>query len=535
MTNFKNQAHKSLIQCIHSPHNFRPTIKPYKQVFITPFFNDYDNGDFTFVHAPLADPDLSKPLQSISESGDSALFMAVLESGITYFPRNITSFKGTKLALIGDTHHGHRPITTIIDYLLSPASSYDYVYIPPFGQPSHILHFYWCGVSNVDIYPRSLPFLRGIKQNSSRRRGVVYIGNSQSPFHVRRSRIIAILEKALSGTDVPFLVYPYVSAEDWVSLLAEHEIAIYASLNSQPSQQLHANIAAGTLCLADRLSVSTGIDHLYRIGVHYDTYSSPSDLIDKVRFYFLNQEKSNLISGLGQVQASRVNLLEEDPMSLAELAIRRSTEIPARDRHPAFRFSLPDPVLFRYQLEIYELIQEMHRIYESIHVVIADNTLDLLHFLFSLETLSRLRVSLISDSIRTLDTASLMLTAAFQGFNLELSSNIDPQSLGKYSNPDMTIVVLGQIEQSKIMKLIDLSTQTIFIVFSKELFTCHSIAKVLMENLLRVNSTQEIVSVANQWQKKGHLWKEYGAVLEGLPIHVNENIPTNYPVFLSRS
>lgn len=526
---------KCLIQCFHSPHNFHPEFKAYRQLLIAPFIDDLDSDLITLRRAQTVDFNLSEVLHSVEGLGKDALFQVSLESGSTYFPTNITSFKGKSVAIICDTHHGHYPITKIVDYLTSPHNSYDYTYISPCAQPAHILHFYWAGVDNIDIYPRSLTFLRRIRHHAARKHGVAYVGNAHSPWHPRRSRIVSTLKRVLPELGIPFLMYPPMPQDDWPSLLAEHEITIYSSLNAQPSQQLHANIASGTLCLADKLSASTGVESLYHPGIHYDTYSSVDNLIDKIDYYFSHQKKAKFIGEMGQIQAARINLFEEDPLALAELAIESSRRTPLQQRHPAFKLRSPNASLFRSQLEIYEFIQEMHRIYELVQVLVIDNTTDLLHFVFSLENLSRLNVSLLSGSVKTLDTASIMLMSAFRSFELKLSSDLDPKRIANADEFELTIVILGNIEESTVLDFLgELDHHTVFIFSSPDLLIRSSIAGSVVNQLTLADSTQEVVSTVNRWRQRTCFWKKYGLGFRDLPVHVNENLPTQYPVFLSR-
>ncbi|OCQ93825.1 hypothetical protein AMR42_15820 [Limnothrix sp. PR1529] len=362
------------------------------------------------MHTDSWQPDLLQFSELVSKFNPSDRYLiSYLEAGTTPLPRSVSGLGLKSIALIGDTHHLHRPISTLIDYLEGEA--YDHIFF--FGQPAHHCLFAWSGIKNLSgNWPKNI-IHPSIQSNHPKRQSVSFFGNASSPYHPRRRKIFCALKAALAEKNIPFDVYPHMAEQEWVDRMSQSLITVVSSLNAQPTPQVFNAIASGTFCLVDRLSVGSNIYDYFEPGLHFDVYDSIDHLLKLINFYISHPIQTQKLSELGQIQAMRFFLPpseQNDEISiLAKATAQKKMQESSSNISKLFSGDCAS-CSFLDLVSIYEFIQEIHRLSETACVIIYANDASWVKLALAMITsLPRIELILYSSSIALADLYSLSI------------------------------------------------------------------------------------------------------------------------------
>lgn len=242
---------------------FAPLMKFEKIIFCGPYIKDghieADNRYHSIISLKLNSlhftlKDVEQKLKSNVlniEINEIDVVWNVLEATPTCRIRDLSSFNGAKIALIGDTHHFKRPISSLIPYINS--CHFDYI----FCTQSHHSFFFkaFCPNSYVASFPYSRPInfnkelqIRKVNKSSSLTNLIVYRGSILSDFHKNRSRLINYL---LCHVDIQ--IRERLSWNKWLaSLNDEQSTLVICSINGNFSPQLMFPLLYGCKILYDK-------------------------------------------------------------------------------------------------------------------------------------------------------------------------------------------------------------------------------------------------------------------------------------------
>ena len=293
------------------------------------------------------------------------LVISVLEATSTCFPKNLSKLKCPKIAVVADTHHTMYSISSLILYM--KRENFEHMLIS--SQPAHMHFFYEAGIRHSAFCPpRALKF----EIVNNKKSGVTYIGKRWSSSHPRRSRMVQYLEKKLPKHNIPFHHYNRLPYLDWLKVLSRSKMIVISSLNGQFTPQIQSCLFAGALCFVDELSSQTFLYRFFEPGKHLVVWRSFEDLLEKIIYYYNHPAEAETIAKAGKFQAEN-NFATSDNMALSVTEFVFENKIDTRllaindDRCQNKRVESPE--YFYARVRLYENIQELHRIHESLTLI----------------------------------------------------------------------------------------------------------------------------------------------------------------------
>lgn len=229
---------------------------------------------------------------------------------------------GRKVLLMGDTHHMHYPLKTMLSYAQSEpwdliSSEHDRHHLPLFSQ-NGLRQLIWlpCFTMNPHrLHPR--PALDDRP---------VFVG-SLSPHHQQRRRMLAKLQS--QGVQLHVTTASQIQA---AQLYNTHAISLNVSLNGDLNYRIMEVLAAGGCLLTDRLGPDSGLDLLLSEGIHYLAYSTVAEAVEQIRWLQAHPERRLAIAQAGCLRFW--STFSPQQQSQALLAALNSQPIPELFRAP---------------------------------------------------------------------------------------------------------------------------------------------------------------------------------------------------------
>ncbi|MBF0356222.1 MAG: glycosyltransferase, partial [Alphaproteobacteria bacterium] len=268
-------------------------------------------------------------------------------------PRNLGAVAGTKVLILGDTHHLERPISWMLDYALS--EPFDLVICHHARQHVHFFAHaglkapcYWIPLLSVNPHPQ--PLAREMSFP------LAFVGDT-GKWHPYRRHVL----DSVRACSLP-LHTATVPQRNASAIYAQSAISLNVSLNGDINHRVGEVMAAGGLLLTDRLAPQSGLPTLFEEDRHLLCYASPEELIDKARFYLAHPEtaKAIRIAGRDKFLADHHPSLKQ--RQFLELVLNgKPQEGWDLSNDPRHRFAVPGPIEMIKRIEAYETVQEMHR------------------------------------------------------------------------------------------------------------------------------------------------------------------------------
>jgi hypothetical protein len=186
-------------------------------------------------------------------------------------PTGLERLTGTKILLLGDTHHQEKPISMILKYAFS--QPFDLI-IGTYTR-QHLHWFVEAGYQHVAWLPGLTHRRMPRRMVAPRRASLAFLGQ-MSERHVRRTHLAARIKAA----NIPLNITSG-TLEDAAHLYGSHIASWNASLNSDLNLRIFEVLAAGGCLFTDKLSPLAGLDQFLQAGVHYVEYCSEEDLFDQ--------------------------------------------------------------------------------------------------------------------------------------------------------------------------------------------------------------------------------------------------------------
>jgi len=224
--------------------------------------------------------------------------------------------------LLGDTHHLHKPLSTMLAYVSQEpwdlvASEHDRHHLPFFAN-SNIRQLMWLPCFSMNPFA-ILP----VPVTDQR---PVFVG-SLSHHHQHRQRLLAQLRE----NDLEICLFSASQAQA-AQLYNRHAISLNVSLNGDLNFRIMEVLAAGGCLLTDRLGPDSGLDLLLTEGVHYLAYSTASEAIEQIRWLQAHPERRLAIAQAGY--ARFWSTFSPEQQSQALLAALNGQPIPELFRAP---------------------------------------------------------------------------------------------------------------------------------------------------------------------------------------------------------
>ena len=370
-TNHKDYFEKLVNIVLNPSHATMERIAPYpwcgkREIFCGPNLQNKDTRERKFIQTNDRFFDIDAVLSQLNENDQKIdLVFSVLQAGTSSFPKNLSKIKCPKFAIVADTHHIMYPISSLIKYMKRE----NFEHILTASQPAHLHFFYEAGFRHSGFWPADALKFEVVNNKKS---GVTYIGKRWSSSHPRRSRMVQFLEKKLPKYNIPFHSYNRLPYLDWLKVLSRSKMVVISSLNGQFTPQIHSCLFAGALCFVDELSSQTFLYQFFEPGKHLVTWNNFEDLLEKIKYYYNHPAEADAIAKAGKFQAeNNFATTENMALTISEFVLENKIDprlLAINDaRCRQSRVELPEN--FDTRIRLYENIQELHRIHESLTLI----------------------------------------------------------------------------------------------------------------------------------------------------------------------
>ncbi|MGG6269252.1 glycosyltransferase family protein [Leptolyngbya sp. AN03gr2] len=271
-------------------------------------------------------------------------------------PRGLEKLPCPAVMKLGDTFHwGDGSLSGIIEYCQELQCDYHWVY-----QGVQHLHFFVeAGLKNVFWVPGTYVIQPHRTRSHSEKIYDVVFRGSQSSHHVQRTRLLQFLQQ--SGVEVDIAQKPYIDClEDYTKA----HIVLNFSLNGDTNRRVYEVLMAGGFLLTDRLSVQSGLFSLFEEGVHLECYNNEAELLEKIEYYLQHPDQAAQIAAAGHQKLWDCYLQPTMKQQLYRCILANEIEPPfnlAHDRRASVSID-STPEALKTRIEVYELIQELHRL-----------------------------------------------------------------------------------------------------------------------------------------------------------------------------
>ena len=338
-----------------------------REIFCGPKLQNNDTRERKFIRTSGRFFDMDEVLSQLNEKDQKIdLVFSILEAGKKIcFPKNLYKIKCPKFAYIGDTFHLMYPLSSIINYI--KCENIEHIIIA--GQPTHLHIFYEAGIKHSAFFPRVTVKFKTVNNKKS---GVTYIGKRWKSSHPRRCRMVQFIEKNLPKNNVPYHYYNRLPTPMWRKVLTHSKMVAISSLNGQITPQIYNCLSAGALCFADELSSQTFLYRFFEPGVHLVIWRNFEDLLEKIIYYYNHPTEADVIAKAGKFQAENVFPTSESiGLTVSEFVFENKIDphlLPINDARCQQK-RVESPEFFNARVRLYENIQELHRIHESLLLI----------------------------------------------------------------------------------------------------------------------------------------------------------------------
>jgi predicted O-linked N-acetylglucosamine transferase (SPINDLY family) len=246
---------------------------------------------------PVGSFDVRDVVRTLPASQQPELVIVKADATGRNLPRNLGHLKCPKILLVGDTHHMGQPVQSLLRY--AKEEPFDFVI---FDHTRHHAHFFAeAGVKNVHWLPAvDYGFVSRelIKKPS---RPLTFVGQA-GRHHPYRCWVLDQVKAA--GLPLEVLQGTLTQTAD---LYADSQITLNVSLNGDLNLRVFESLAAGGFLLTDELSADSGLPQLFEAGKHLDTWRTPEELIEKIRYYRAHPAEAQRIRKAGQAELLRAH------------------------------------------------------------------------------------------------------------------------------------------------------------------------------------------------------------------------------------
>lgn len=279
------------------------------------------------------------------------VYVALVDAFQKCQPANLGVLSCPRIALVADTHHGQRPIDAVLRGLRS--EPWDLIVSCCVRQHCH---WFMESLATPVLYagPSLLARPYAGPMFPERVHGISFMGNAGTG-HLRRRRLV----DHMIALGLP--VYAGSPPQDYaLGVFAKSQISFNCSLNGDTNMRNFEILSAGGFLLTDRLCPDAGLD--VEDGKHAVFYSDEDECYDLARHYLQHPETCLKIGLAGREEY--LARQSADVKIKQVLAAALEGEIHESLRPPDIE-TAPDPLAMDQRIELYQLLQEEHRLHEK--------------------------------------------------------------------------------------------------------------------------------------------------------------------------
>ena len=388
---------RALLFFLSAKENYRQPLFSSEEIFCSPDTETrHVAGRISSLKISAGSFDVRDVVRTLPASQQPEIVIVKADASGRNLPRNLGSLKCPKILIVGDTHHMQQPVQSLLRY--AKEEPFDFVI---FDHTRHHAHFFAeAGVQNVHWLPAvDYGFIPHelIKKPS---RPLTFVGQA-GRHHPYRCWVLDQVKAA--GLPLEVLRGSLAQTAD---LYADSQITLNVSLNGDLNLRVFESLAAGGFLLTDELPAHSGLPQLFEAGKHLDTWRTPDELIEKIRYYRAHPAEAQRIRKAGQAELLRAHHPEVKLKEFYDLIFSGQVN-PVYDLGKdarcarAIAKAATAPLLANDPLiAAYETLQELHRVSRQVTVYCAAPD-----ELNKLEDLPRLKSAPLSE-IRAVETVS---------------------------------------------------------------------------------------------------------------------------------
>ncbi|WP_109076521.1 MULTISPECIES: glycosyltransferase [unclassified Azospirillum] len=284
-------APRTLFCCLATPDYYRRPLFSEREVFCGPDCPTVETGDgFASLGTPAGEFDLPSVVARLPAHQRPELIVVKADATRRNLPRGLDRLPGTKVLLVGDTHHFASPLRTLLAY--GAMESFDTVVLDHTRQHAHAFleagfdRVYWIPAVDYALRRRDIP--------AAPERPLTFVGQVGA-FHPWRRHVL----ERLVAAGLP-LTAMRAAPETAADIYAASQVTLNVSLNGDLNLRVFEALGAGGFLLTDALSQEAGLERCFTPGRHLATYRSPDELVELARHYLDHPDQAMAIRRAGQ-------------------------------------------------------------------------------------------------------------------------------------------------------------------------------------------------------------------------------------------
>ncbi|NUB01963.1 glycosyltransferase [Azospirillum melinis] len=281
----------TLFCCLAPPDYYRRPLFSEREVFCGPDCPTVETGDgFASLNTPPGEFDLPAITARLPAHQRPELIVVKADATRRNLPRGLDRLPGTKVLLVGDSHHFASPLRTLLAY--GAMENFDAVVLDHTRQHAHAFleagfdRVYWIPAVDYALRRRDIPAVPD--------RPLTFVGQIGA-FHPWRRHVLDRLVEV--GLPLVGMQAPPETAAD---IYAGSQITLNVSLNGDLNLRVFEALGAGGFLVTDALSDDAGLERCFIPGRHLATYRSPDELVELVRHYLDHPDQAMAIRRAGQ-------------------------------------------------------------------------------------------------------------------------------------------------------------------------------------------------------------------------------------------
>jgi len=281
----------TLFCCLAPPDYYRRPLFSVREVLCGPDCPTVETGDgFASLHTPTGEFDLPAVVARLPAHQRPELIVVKADATRRNLPRGLDRLPGTKVLLVGDSHHFASPLRTLLAY--GAMENFDAVVLDHTRQHAHAFleagfdRVYWIPAVDYALRRRDIPAVSD--------HPLTFVGQIGA-FHPWRRHVLERLVEA----GLP-LVGMQAAPEMAADIYAGSQITLNVSLNGDLNLRVFEALGAGGFLITDALSEQAGLERCFVPGRHLATYRSPDELVELVRHYLDHPDQAMAIRRAGQ-------------------------------------------------------------------------------------------------------------------------------------------------------------------------------------------------------------------------------------------